>query len=76
MYAVPVTGKVKGETELYRNPGCKDKLHEFYTEETKQTLRDYYLPVFKTHSSINFLGTKSIDNVYHFKTYGECFEII
>lgn len=73
VYAVPVSEKKPGETEIYRNFLSKDKLPEYNACDPECTIvREVYEKSFLSHLNKDFIFTRSkVDNKFHPITYKE-----
>ena len=76
IYSVPVSQSTSpDESEIFRNPSNTTNF-QYEISPNIETLQDLYIYSSKIHAQKLFLGSRSADGMYSFRTYEECFELV
>jgi len=74
--ALPALPLESDETEIFRNPSNTSGLFQTSLPPNIETLQDLYINSCKKYAHRSFLGSRSHDGYYTFRSYDECFEVV
>lgn len=77
IHAIPCkSAEVPDETEVFRNPSNKSGEFQTIIAPNIETLQDLFINTSKKFAHRSFLGSRSSDGFYTFRTYEECFDVV